>query len=325
MLHETTQRRVCRFAFLVGCVVPTLVVLAFTAHVCLPGYALRWETPLGQLLDCKATVHQARMPRPGIARFKRLVLTDPETDAVWATLEGVVHETHLGRDRVSIARAVVSCSAGVEIGERIDRLLRSVTHREVELAIDELSLMQDGVEWTVPNVRAQLATNDAGRRLQFWSGESQIGLRMLVQRNRRDDPPTTYFTLQTGAEPLPCWALAVWDRFDHLGSQANFQGRIEVISSRDSAKGKLSGRFSQLVNSPTPVEVLELHWGDGDASLPVGPIPTDPVEALLAQLELRDAPQLAPKSVGDVAWELRPMRSWSRAAHAVTPEQRLLK
>ena len=324
MLHETTQRCVCRFAFLIGCVVPTLVVLVFTAHVCLPGYALRWETPLGQLLDCKATVHQARMPKPGIAHFKRLVLTDLETDAVLVTFEDVVHETLQGRDRVSIARALIPCSAGAEIRDRIERLLR-VTRGEADLSIDELVLVRMGDEWNLPNVRAQLTTNAAGHRLRFWFGEAESGLRLLVQRSRQTNPPATYVTLQTGAQPLPCWALAAWDRFDQFGPQATFQGQIEVISSREFAKGKLSGRFSQLLNSPASREVVDVHWEDKGASSIVDSIKAGPVDAILAQLHLCDAPQHPPTQLGDVAWEFSPMRSWPRAANAVTPEQRLLK
>lgn len=324
MLHETTQRRVCRFAFLAGCIVPTLLVLVFASHVWRPGYAREWEAPLGQILDCNVTIHHVRVPRPGIAEFKRLELLDPETNAVLATLEDVMHEMRHGRDRVSISRATLSCSMGAEIGDQIERLLRNIACGETELAIDELALLYGGAAWNLSNVHGQLSANDVGRRIHLWSGDSERGLRLLIERNRQRDPPATLVRLQTGSESLPCLVLACWDRFDQLGPQAKFQGRIEVIASRDFTEGALTGRFSQLVNAPIHLDVSELRWGGGANPL-VGSVESGPVEVLLAQLRLHDDSQPASTQSGDVAWELGPMQSWPRVADRTAPGQRLLK
>jgi hypothetical protein len=303
MLHETTQRRVCRIAFVVGCVLPTLCVVVATARVWLPGYATHWEQPLGQLLDCRATLERFEMPRPGIVRCERVVLADPETYTPWAVLHDVSHETLQGRSFITIAHAELACGAAAEIGERVERLLRENDSRELALTIGSLVVNGDSQSLTLPNVRVQVASTSTGSQLQLWSEDSTSGLRLLVERNRQLEPPATQVTLHTGAGGIPCELLAGWDRFEQLGSQARFQGRMELTATRESAQGRISGQFSQLDLSPSQLAIDEVCWSTGRNDSLIGQLHTGPVAALLAQFS-HEEPQ---RSAGEIGWQLAPV------------------
>jgi hypothetical protein len=270
------------------------VVISFVARAWLPGYEDRWESPLAQVFDCGVEIQHVRTPRPGVARFGQLLLGDPETSEPLATLAGVVFETCDDRDRMTIARAEFNGAMGKEVSARIERLLRSGT-RDTQLTINELVIATTNSIQSLPDVRGQLSTHAAGCRILAWSGEADRGFRILIERNRQLDPPATLISFQTGVEPLPCATLAFWDGFDQLGPQAMFHGRVDIVASRDTVAGTLSGRFSQLADAASPVEIRELRW-DG--------VHSRPVDALFAHLQ----PSTASTPSGDVAWELRPLK-----------------
>lgn len=313
MLHETTQRRACRFAFLAGCVLPTLVTLTFVARCFLPTYARQWETPLEQLFDCGVTIDQVRTSRPGIVQFQRLVLRDPETDELWATLDGVTHESAHGTDRVTISRAEIQSLAGAEIASRIERLLRDPASGAAELAIGELNVAHIEALWHLSKVRVQLAACDTGRRIRLWTGVSENGLRILAERNRQIDPPATLVTVDTGPELVPCAVLAFWDQFKRFGPQSQFQGRMEVIASRSAAEGILSGRIFPDADAREPSEVASLRWGSTSQMNGAQP---SPVDDFLTQLPPLGATATTP--AGDIGWELAPIPSWPQTARGTT-------
>ena len=312
MLHETTQRRICRITFLAGCVLPTLAVFATVAQVWWPSYAQQWEVPLSQMLDCRATIQQVHTPNPGITQFDRVMLADSETGAEWATFEGVTYTVQSRHMRISVNRAEVRATSGLEIGRSIERLLRGNESRDFEVAIESLNYVTNGSSLSVPHVHLKLTAIDTGSRMHLWSTDSAAAPRMLVERNRQLDPPATRVSFDTGTKPIPCRLLAAWDRFEQLGEQAQFLGRIETTASYDSVRGRLSGRLFNLhptptlgaAGMPTQIVVEEIGWSTGTPDS-LGAQPAGPVAAILAQFSSNE-PSPAEQPLGDVTWELAP-------------------
>ena len=317
MLHETTQRRICRITFLAGCALPTLIVVVAAARVWLPGYATQWELPLGQLLDCTTTIDRFEMPRPGVVRFGSVVLADSETDTPWAYLFGVSHEASPERSVISVEKARITDESVVAIGERIERLLRDKFPREAALTIANLEVTSESQSLTVPHVSLRISTGETGGQMRFWTGDAKEGLRLQVNRNRQLDPPATSLTLQTGSEGIPCWLLGAWDRFDELGPISRFQGRLELIASQASTRGRISGRFTHLDRSHE-LAVNELDWNSEQTDFLISPHYTGPVAAVLAQLP-HDPPL---DSTSDIGWQLAP---FPQRANVAVHKERILK
>lgn len=317
MLHETTQRRVCRIVFVVGCLLPTICVVIATARVWLPSYASQWEQPLGQLLDCRATMDHFDMPRPGIVRCERVVLADAETNAPWAVLHGVSHEVSQGRSCMAIARAEIVGGAAVEIGARVERLLRGNESSDVAVTVGSLVVASKSQSLTLRNIRLQIKRGVAGSQLQLWSPDSADGIRLLVSRNRQIDPPATQVVLQTGPNAIPCELLLGWDRFEELGQAAAFRGRMELFATRESHRGSISGCFTHL-DGPPEIAVNELHWGTDPTESLFSQNHFGPVAALLSQLPRRSSEGVT----SDIDWQLAP---FSRRPNAAASNERIVK
>lgn len=322
MLHETTQRRVCRIAFLAGCVLPTLFLLAAVARFWLPNYTQQWETPLDQLLGCRVTIDQIQTPTPGVMKFKRVVLSDPEVGTNLANFEGVTYAIRARTTRISIDRAEVNMSEGLQFGECLEQFLRKHQTHEIILVFAELELVSETTSLSLSNVRTQYISSDAGSRLQFWSPDDVAGPRLQVERNRQIEPPTTRVTFDSGTKPILCQFFAAWDCFDRLGNQAILVGQIELTYGRDSARGHLAGIISNLHPSPTlmdgklrdRVAVDGLHWSVGRTEPPDGP--SGPVAAILARFSGNEQePVEAP--AGEVTWELNPCRKRKDVANRI--------
>ncbi len=86
-LHETTQRRVCRAAFVVGCVLPTLCVVAWVAYVHRPWRESDWQQMLRQQLHVQATVGEVRSLSPGITQLVDVEFADLRTGQRWGSID----------------------------------------------------------------------------------------------------------------------------------------------------------------------------------------------------------------------------------------------
>ncbi len=75
-LHETTRRRVCRIAFVVLCVAPTLAVAAWIVRWYLPGRVEAEQARLSGQLFVDVRLADWREPRPDTIRTTSLTLAN---------------------------------------------------------------------------------------------------------------------------------------------------------------------------------------------------------------------------------------------------------
>ncbi|MEM1304923.1 MAG: hypothetical protein AAGG46_08495, partial [Planctomycetota bacterium] len=93
-MHETTQRHVCRVAFLSLCVLPTVLLAGWVGSRSWPGHSDAVLAAVGRRLGVRLAAERLSTPRPGTWRAENLALDDPETGQPLATLDRV--EVQLG-------------------------------------------------------------------------------------------------------------------------------------------------------------------------------------------------------------------------------------
>ena len=78
-LHDCVRRRITLAIFLLGCVAPTAVVLAWGVSRWLPWHTKAEASRLGRELGLRVSLEKVHHPRPGVVRYEGLRLCDPET------------------------------------------------------------------------------------------------------------------------------------------------------------------------------------------------------------------------------------------------------
>ncbi|MEY4178601.1 MAG: hypothetical protein RLY70_2175 [Planctomycetota bacterium] len=82
-MHETTRRFCCRAGFLLGCVLPTLLVAAWVGYQRTSWFQERereaWRAALVRYLGVDVSLEAVTHPEPQVTRLEKVVLTDPET------------------------------------------------------------------------------------------------------------------------------------------------------------------------------------------------------------------------------------------------------
>src|SRR5262245_13307648 len=86
--HETTRKRICRTAFVVFCLAPTLAMAAWIIERRLPSRAATQAARLGSLLQVRAELEGYREPRPQSVRCEVLTLKDSAADRSLLRLNG---------------------------------------------------------------------------------------------------------------------------------------------------------------------------------------------------------------------------------------------
>ncbi len=76
-LHERTRRQVCRWAFVILCLVPTSVVLGWSVARQLPGHTAAEAESLRALTGLHATLGRLSHPLPGQLLYEDVELADP--------------------------------------------------------------------------------------------------------------------------------------------------------------------------------------------------------------------------------------------------------
>ncbi|WP_145281286.1 hypothetical protein [Pirellulimonas nuda] len=285
MLHETTQRRVCRTAFLTVCVLPTLLVAAWVGWRVQPGWRATRVAQIGHELAARLECRRLTTPRPGQWRLEGCVCLDLESGEELLRASRVDAWPLDGGWRVAVGEASLDITQLEHAAERTSHWLRSDWPGVVLASVDRLKVV-DGdtalADWQ--GVRARLASlgePDAltGRELSVVHHGVGGELTLLMQRNRQVTPATTRVTLSTGDTPLPvrlCAALIPCA--PSLGDAATVTGRLVAhfeAEPHGEVQGELQcvdmalltgGRFT--TDAPGSVALNDLTWrGDKIASL----------------------------------------------------------
>lgn len=251
-LHETTKIHLCRAAFVGGCLVPTLAVLAWGVVVHLPAYTRAHERAISQQLGLHAQLTRASSPRPGTMLYEWLELSDPDTRQLLARLPFVEvrHSDHEMHVRLPFPAIVNGTRLDAFWKLARDQVRQLQSWRELHLAAQNLTLhLNDGdqsftdldghIDNTAEQTQLRLGFRRAGAVAQ---GAEPAEL--TITWNRDTAAPGSTVQLTCGAAPLPCSVVAsIWPAVEQMGKASEFQGRVFVSEQAALWKAELAGRL----------------------------------------------------------------------------------
>jgi hypothetical protein len=261
-LRQETRRRLCRAAFLLGCLLPILGVSAWGAFRHSPLH-LRWqELSLRQSLGLRARVTALTHPRPGVVCYHGLDLADAETGtsiAICGLVE--VRRPAIGGPTELLLRDVSVMPGGLaECYALVSRLLRpDQGARDFELLVNAervtitdagdpyfLSRASGSIRATGDDCETKLSLAPGGEGPAAESSDASGDKILLrVARNRRQQPITNEWELHTGSHAVPFAWLAAggYPLPDMPGSR--FRGSVGARESDSgwqvAARGTLAG------------------------------------------------------------------------------------
>ncbi len=293
-LHETTRRTLCRVAFLALCVAPTIAVLAWAASANSSHRESEAENELAAALELAVSIDDVAYPRPGVAIYSGVVLSDGETRRVVAEVERL--ECVRTDEGTSLIAAHVEADAAQldrlwNVVDRLLRVRRATRQPPLRFSVERLTLhgADAGDSVTLSRVGGQLACGDeasrAGLRFSLPESPSSEPVQLVVQRSHGADPLTTRLELRTGGAPLPLAAVrGVFPALRHLGERADFTGQLWASNSGgDRWSGELIGRlrrvdldalvarqFPHKLSGEAEITLQKLAFADGRATRLVG-------------------------------------------------------
>lgn len=234
-LHERTKIRLCRTAFVLTCLAPTALVLAWAISIRLPGYVRGHEQAIAAHLGLRVRLGAVHIPSPGVVLYESLELSDPETGQLVARLPFAEIQSHSGMVDIQLPYpALVN-------GHRIDLVWRLVQDHSrgnddwpaLTFRAENVTLGLPGGDQTLTGLAGRVDTTETDWRMavdfrRAVAGKTQDAKTSFsLRRHRARQGITSNLQLVTGGTPLPCaLAESIWPEVTHLGKAADFQGRI---------------------------------------------------------------------------------------------------
>lgn len=259
-VHDRTRRQLAMLAFVVLCLVPTAIVLACGVAWRLPGQVRKEADRLSVLLGLKVSLDGVEYPQPGVVRYAGLTLADGETgkavlrcqrlETSWRTLVD-----KQGQERSCLMLTAKEPQLEADGLPQVWRLIQEMlTCRADRAQLDarafasQLALNLGGKPLALVDVRGSLGTFAEGTQVDVsfrQETEKVEGTKIRIARDRKTQPPTTRFALQTGGTPLPCSLLAaVFPSLELLGPQSGYLGYLWAAETPQGWDGGLAkGRF----------------------------------------------------------------------------------
>ncbi len=259
--HETTRKRLCRTAFVILCVAPTLATAAWIVDRRLPSRAATQAARLGGLLQVHAELAGYREPRPGSRRCDALTLADSTTARPLMKLESPRIHGGAGAWSISAETATVDADELSALAPKVAAWLALPELQAVELRIRQFSINLPAVagrsarpEFMLGDVQARFdrdATGVARLRLAIRPPNSpaddKAPVRLTVERSTASPGASIRALLETPATPLPASALAaVVPGFNGLNAEATLTGTVEWTIDHAGVAGVAKGRLDDV-------------------------------------------------------------------------------
>jgi hypothetical protein len=277
--HENTRILLCRTAFLLLCIAPTLLVLAVAWRYRSPAYieAQReeWERVLSDKLGYDVSIARVQYPAWDSALLEEVTLQDAETRAVLATARNIEIKSLDGNWHVAASYPRISAeSLDTLVGLLHDRLLRtpSVKTGNLEFAASVIAFFNGEREQTFSDVTASIAPAPHGKlaKVQFAIDGVKAERRweLLVERHSTDKPPHTIATFPATQSAMPLDTLQVlFPWLSSLGKSASYQGELRTILYGKDSLIEFSGQLKQVDLEQLVAERLPHHKLTGQADI----------------------------------------------------------
>jgi hypothetical protein len=262
-LHDQTRRRVSMGGFLLLCVVPVAGVSLWCAARHWPGRVEAEARRLSREIGLQVSLEGVRYLRPGVVRYEKLRLADPETGRTvlgCSALEARWTKTADDSGPRVWSLGLVATTPDIEaanfnqLAQLLGRLLRSQTGQpvaEARLTSKEARLRWAEDSLTLTSVEAGFGTSPQGA--QIWASfsladaETAKPVRIRVARNCQIAPAATDFELDTGGATLPCQAVAMGLSIPQLLTpHSRFAGSIWASRSAEGWSGQMAGQLLEV-------------------------------------------------------------------------------
>lgn len=272
-LHERTQRRVCRLAFVLVCAVPTVLTIGWALYFQRPWQERDWERSLEQALHVRAELMQVSAPRPQERELFQLRLADLNSSQRIVNVDRL----HLGPRQTLAAEQIELDQCQLKaLARTISIWLAGNDFQTLTISARQVVLTDEAHHgWTFNNVRAKCdvtPTNIKQIAIQAELDENAKPLRLLVERH---PDGTVRTTLDTQQAKLPTWLLA--DLVPGAGrwEGAVFSGTARWESNTEEVVGHLRGSVApidaqvwighnspQRVQAQAKLQLEHLNWRD---------------------------------------------------------------
>ncbi|MCA9230144.1 MAG: hypothetical protein KDA57_05805 [Planctomycetales bacterium] len=244
-LHEKTQRRVCRTAFVVGCVLPTLCTIGWIAYHQRPWREGDWQRALQQQLHVRATVDEVRSLTPGVAQFVDVRFDDLRSEVSLGSIDSLRiagwRSKTFTADRIEISVKEIRTLATA-----IATWLTTVDSPRLQLHAGIVSFVgANGEVFELTDVRLQSESQGGTLKrivLQAGQGEPSSLIQLTIEQDSGQAEWLTAANLDTRANRLPAWLLAgVAPGLERCAS-AQFAGMLQIESHSQELVGSVHGR-----------------------------------------------------------------------------------
>jgi len=245
-MHESTRRLLCRVAFLLGCVVPTICTLTWIMYRQSSWSIAAVEDELSETIGLKCHVSKYYNPKPTKWVFENVRLERAGTDAVVfpALKAELVDATwQLSADEVEVDwasrhRLWETLQEGVLLkrtgGKRLQLNVAHVRFRdEVLPSLQKVEVKHDPTQQ--PALSSSLLVGNA------------LSPPPLLASVDTSNPQQWQVQLATTEQPIPTHPLrAALPQLEGLGVDANFMGQITFSVNQASANIEMAGVFRQI-------------------------------------------------------------------------------
>ncbi|QDU55190.1 hypothetical protein [Aeoliella mucimassa] len=333
-MHQTHQRRFCRSIFLLGCILPTLAVLAWTTYERWPTTTSARLSELEHALDMRVVAARVTTPMPEVYRASGFELRNVETNAVVLTAD-VATLDHRGEvPQVELSGVKLAAEELALVSALVERTLSVDWPKQVVIEMTDLAwlgaapagaseLLGEGC------LVAKLTTmphdeSTASRNWSFQLGDS--GVRLEVDRNRQITPPATRMVLDTAGASLPTrWIAELGAVVVDGGLESQFAGKVTITHTADGVTGLMEGSLDQVslatamqipLQATASIDQLKLTWRDRRIESAEGLIEagSGSMPGSLARLMqfLYDDSQLGGQVADDQTLEFQRLGTWFR-------------
>jgi hypothetical protein len=241
LLHDHSRRALCRFGFVLLCLVPTATVLAWGLGHHLPSHIEAACREVTAWTRCPAEIGNVTHPRPGVTILHELILKDVATTEAILRLDQLKIEDRGGSLRIVATRPRVSIAGLPRLWQALAGHMDAWSGEQpLEFFAGTLDLESAGNTFAFQDVQARLHAADAGpaldAQLRHAGMEAIDPAELHLMWNRGDQ--SLRYDLATGPTPFPCgMASALAPELAVLGPGATFQGRLSVQRTRQGWQG----------------------------------------------------------------------------------------
>lgn len=238
-MHERTTRAIARWLFAACCAVPTGLTLLAILVTWTPWYDNRVRGQLERELALQTGLHVeiGRFERsdPQSWRLFDLRLADAETLQTVATVRSVFWIDESPTTVIRLSQPEIRVDALERVADLVhNRFLcrPEQTQGPVRIAADDLTFKGSNFSQTIRDLDARLTPKGplvsvSIRCIPAENPHQKEGLTAQITRDRSTLPPTTSWSLQTGAVAMPVSPLSDYLPFlERLGIEATFQGIV---------------------------------------------------------------------------------------------------